>query len=428
LSNTLAIATVTETLRHMIYRALPGSGVGGAHVTTVRLDNKANLPSPGVNIFLYQVTINAAWQNADLSTRRADGSLLRRPQAAFDLHYLLTFHGEDATLDQQRLLGATLLELHAAPILSREIVQQVQDHVSFLNQSNLADQIDVVRVTPANLSLEDLNKVWMTFPTIDYILSVVYVAGVVLIQTDDEPPGPALPVLKRRVMALPFSLATIDSVNPQPVDLSASSPTQITLLGSNLDPADDAVFTTPGGTDLLTGIIQPGTGGDSLVVTLPIGLHAGVNAVQLTPSLPAPSSSYSSMPPRPFAQSNVAAFVLRPAILSILPGPSSGELVVTLSPSVGPKQQVSLLLNQHGGTTAPQAFSLPAASRATETSTLSFDITSIPTGSIPPEFFGSSPGSIPPGAYLARVRVDGAESPLEVDSSGTFSGPIVNIS
>ena len=29
MSNTLAIATVTETLRHLIHRALPGSGVGG---------------------------------------------------------------------------------------------------------------------------------------------------------------------------------------------------------------------------------------------------------------------------------------------------------------------------------------------------------------------------------------------------------------
>ena len=80
MSNTLAIATVTETLRHLIHRALPGSGVGGAHVTTVRPDNTAGLPAAGVNIFLYQVTPNPAWQNADLPTRRADGSLLRGPR------------------------------------------------------------------------------------------------------------------------------------------------------------------------------------------------------------------------------------------------------------------------------------------------------------------------------------------------------------
>ena len=230
-------------------------------MTTVRPDNTAGLPAAGVNIFLYQVTPNPAWQNADLPTRRADGSLLRRPQAAIDLHYLLTFYGEDATLDQQRLLGATLLELHAAPVLSRDVVRQVQNHVPFLNESNLADQIDLVRVTPANLSLEDMNKLWMTFPNVDYVLSIAYVAGVVLIETDDEPPGPALPVLRRRVLAVPFSLAAIDSVQPQPVDLSPPSPTQITLIGSNLDPADAVTFTTPGVTGPLIGTVQPGSGG-----------------------------------------------------------------------------------------------------------------------------------------------------------------------
>ena len=82
MSNALAIATVTETMRYRIHGMLPGSGVGGAHVTTVRPDNTAQLPTAGVNIFLYQVTPNLAFQNADLPTRRADGTLMRRPQAA----------------------------------------------------------------------------------------------------------------------------------------------------------------------------------------------------------------------------------------------------------------------------------------------------------------------------------------------------------
>jgi len=422
----------------MIHRALPGSGVVGAHVTTLRPDAPSGLPNPGVNIFLYQLTTNAAWQNADLPTRRADGSLLRRPQAAFDLHYLLTFHGEDPTLDEQRLLGATLLELHAAPVLSRDVVRQVQIDVPFLHESNLADQIDLVRVTPANLSLEQMNRLWMTFPKVDYILSVVYVAGVVLIESDDQPPGPALPVVKRRVMAVPFSLGTIDSVQPQPVDLSPPSstlsppsPTQITLIGSNLDPTDAVIFTTPGVTDFLFGTVQPGQGGDQLVVTLPAGLHAGVNAVQLAHLAPEPSSPPSppSSPPFPppvIAQSNAAAFVLRPAIMSTALGSPPGQLAVDVSPSVGPRQHVSLLLNEFA-VASPRAFALPAAPRPTETSTLFFDISRIPAGSIPPEIFGSQDGSIPAGGYLARVRVDGAESPLEVDSSGKFSGPIVTI-
>src|SRR5262249_15649444 len=153
---------------------------------------------PGVNIFLYQVTPNAAFRNADLPTRRADGTLVRRPQAALDLHYLLTFYGDDGTLEPQRLLGATILQLHSSPALTRQKIGEIQNRASFpyLKPSNLADQVELVRVMPASLSLEEMNKLWMTFPNVDYVLSIVYVAGVVLIESDDQPPGTALPVLR----------------------------------------------------------------------------------------------------------------------------------------------------------------------------------------------------------------------------------------
>src|SRR5262245_52289646 len=103
MSNALAIATVTATLQQMLSGAMAKSGVPGAIATNLRPDDEAGLQSPSVNIFLYQVTPNTAFRNADLPTRRADGTLLRRPQAALDLHYLLTFYGDDNNLEQQRL-------------------------------------------------------------------------------------------------------------------------------------------------------------------------------------------------------------------------------------------------------------------------------------------------------------------------------------
>jgi hypothetical protein len=426
MSNALAIATVTETLRYKINEMLPGSGIGGAQVTTLRPD-AAGLPNPGVNIFLYQVTPNHAFQNADLPTRRSDGALVRRPQAALDLHYLLTFYGEDATLDQQRLLGATVLELHAEPVLTRDIVRQVQNYVPYLRDSTLADQIDLVRVRPANLSLDDMNKLWMTFPNVDYALSVAYVAGVVLIETDDEAWAPALPVLKWRVTAVPFSLATIDSVTPDPVDLAPlvpSVPTQITLTGSNLDPTHAATFTTPGVTQPLLGTVQPGLAPNQLIVTLPPGLHPGTSTVQLTQFAPVPP--FASAPPRALAQSNAAPFVIRPTIVSTTVGAPPGQLTVVVYPPVGPRQEVALLLNQIMSST-PQAFTLAPNPRTTETTTFSFDLSGIPLGSLPPDLVGGRGGSIPGGTYLVRLGVDGAVSGLNVDSSGKFSGPTVMI-
>ncbi len=119
--------------------------------------------------------------------------------------------------------------------------------------------------------------------------------------------------------------------------------------------------------------------------------------------------------------------MIRPTIIGITHGSPAGHLVIQLSTPVGPRQQVSLLLNQVGATT-PLAFALPAGPRTAQTDTMQFDLSGIWPGSIPPELVGGKGGSIPPGTYLARVRVDGAESRLESDpASGMFKGPTVTI-
>src|ERR1700683_4218369 len=128
MSNALAIGTVTETLLQQLSSSLEGAQVAGALVTSLRPDAS---PSPGINIFLYQVAPNTAWRNADAPTRAADGTLLRRPQVALDLYYLLTFYGDDQTLEQQRLLGAAARAINANPVLQRADIQNTQSSVAF---------------------------------------------------------------------------------------------------------------------------------------------------------------------------------------------------------------------------------------------------------------------------------------------------------
>jgi Pvc16 N-terminal domain len=421
MSNSLAIATVTATLRSILNDAA-SAAVSGGTASYVRPDSP-KLASPGVNIFLYQATPNPTLRNNDLPTRRADGSLITRPCAALDLHYLITFQGDDDCLVPQKLLGAAAIALHARPVLDRALIATVVQHetlggtTSILAGSNLADQVELVRVTPATLSLEELSKLWMTFPEVDYLLSAVYVASVVLIETSDPPPGPAKPVLRPCITAVPFSLASIDSVSPQPVDVSVSPPTAITLNGSNLDPTDQVSFNTPGVTGPLIGTVSPGTGGDELVVLLPPGLHAGVNTVRLTRFSSGTLSPPQSSPPCPslvVTETNAAAFVIRPTIVNLLPGSPPGEFAAVLSPSVGPGQQVFLLLNNLAGA-PPLAYSVPADDHPTETSTVTFNVS------------GVLGVSSPPVTYLARVRVDNAESALTVNASNQFSGPTLTI-
>src|SRR5262249_61679827 len=112
-----AIGAWPVTLQQPLQRALLGSGAG---VSVTRPGAGGNAPPPpSVNLFLYQVSPNAAWRNDDLPTRRPDGRLVHRPQAALDLHYLLSFYGDDKVFEPQRLLGRVTRTLPAHPTLPR---------------------------------------------------------------------------------------------------------------------------------------------------------------------------------------------------------------------------------------------------------------------------------------------------------------------
>jgi hypothetical protein len=138
MSNHLAIATVTATLQQMLQPAV-GNAVLNAKVGFSRPDAGASKAAL-VNVFLYQVTPNAAYRNADLPTRRPDGTLVDRPQAVLDLHYLFTFHGDDDQFEPQHLLGAVASVLHAKPLLSRQDILKAEQQFGFLAGSGLENQ------------------------------------------------------------------------------------------------------------------------------------------------------------------------------------------------------------------------------------------------------------------------------------------------
>ncbi len=214
MSNFLAIATVTATLGRMLQAAV-GADVPGALVTTVRPDGpNSGVPDTGVNLFLYQVTPNAQWRNQDLPTRRADGTVAQRPQAALDLHYLLSFYGSEAELEPQRLLGSALRTLHARPLLDRVAVLNAVAANAFLTGSDLADAVESVRFTPMSLNLEELSKLWSVFFQTTYVLSVAYRASVVLL-TAEAQPLLAQPVAERVVRSLPtLDLGGVQAAEP----------------------------------------------------------------------------------------------------------------------------------------------------------------------------------------------------------------------
>lgn len=417
MSNFLAIATVTAALSQMLSEALVPD-VDDAKVTTFRPDGNGNMPTTGVNIFLYQVTPNAASRNADLPTRRANGDLIQRPRAALDLHYLMTFHGDEGKLVPQRVLGSVIRSLHAQPILPREFIRKTiaRNEFDFLVKSNLADAIELVKFSPLPLSLEDLSKLWSVYFQTPYSLSIAYQATVVLIESEDSTHA-ALPVRARNIYVAPFRQPIIEEVKSkdganQPI-ISTSS---IIVAGKRL--LGEVTQVMISGIDATLKIQSAND--TEISLTPPDGLRAGVQGLQVI------QPRVIGTPPVEHigVASNLAAFVLYPTINKKLGSPditvALPDVTINLSPKVGKTQRVTLLLNEFNppADRAARAYSFDSAPHnkpadPEETETLTFSIAGVRAGD-----------------YLARVQVDGADSPLEHDpneSDPKYIGPKVTI-
>lgn len=415
MSNPLAIATVTQTLRNVLYDAISVANVPGAAVTFVRPDDRERVPATGVNVFLYQVTPNIALRNSDLPTRTADGTLLQRPQAALDLFYLITFYGDDTQLEQQRLLGAVTLALHAQPWLKISDIVAAQG-APYLTGADLANQSERVRFRPISFSLEELSKLWSFLLKTDYVLSAAYVASVVLIDTADPIPLPAPPVLQPKLVVLPVVPPVISAVvSAAGAGVTILPGTQIKLIGTDLlGPSGTTTVVLVGGSSLTPSAASA----TEMTVTLPTGLPAGAQTALVVqePLLGSPPVAHAGG-----VQSAPATFTLAPLIRrSVSPvtyqitvqtnvgSPPGDAVTVTLDPTVQPGQRVVLVLRP----TAPGALPLLFVG----------DTVTAATNAL---VFAVAPP--PPGAYFVQVLVDDAESPLDVDAVGNPIGPQVTL-
>jgi hypothetical protein len=187
MSNHLAIATVTATLKALLNQAV--QAVPGSLVTSLRPDaiGKGEFVR-GVNVFLYLATINAALENQDTPMRRADGTAVDVPCTPLDLHYLFTFYGDEAMLEPQILMGSTFAVLRRQPILTSSLIRDAIAGMTApdLRQSNLAEQLPRITVTPLRLDVDLLHKLWPNYQC-PYLLSAAFRCSVVLIHSNVAP-------------------------------------------------------------------------------------------------------------------------------------------------------------------------------------------------------------------------------------------------
>jgi hypothetical protein len=132
-----------------------------------------------VTIFLHRITINENFRAA--TCLQNDGG--KKPVLFVDLHYLITYWGVDPEAEQT-ILGWVMTQLQSSPILDNSV----------LVPSKIWGRDESVQLVPADLSLEDILRIWDALGP-KYRLSLCYIARVVRL---DVSVTPGVPVVATR--------------------------------------------------------------------------------------------------------------------------------------------------------------------------------------------------------------------------------------
>ncbi|MEW2035005.1 DUF4255 domain-containing protein [Streptomyces roseifaciens] len=240
MSDSNAVAAVTRALQVVLGQALSDT-VRGLQVTSTTPDEAASGQNqPALNVFLYRMTIDGTWRNVDPPGVRPGET--GRPALPVVLHYLLTPYTNDDPHSRAalRILGAAMAALHDHCVLGPEDYDKSEG----LGDAHL--QPEPVRITPADLSVDDMSKLWSAFQS-QYRVSVAYEARVVLLDSA-RPARAPLPVVRRGAEGRGPE-ASADPADPSPT-LSGVTPEvaavddEIILSGAKLDAGTPVVHLT----------------------------------------------------------------------------------------------------------------------------------------------------------------------------------------
>ena len=426
MSSALAIGAVSAVLKNLLDNGIVEQVALGTTVNvtavapdTIRLD--APDDPPQLNVFMHQVTPNAAWRNRELPSRAANGDRLTNPPLALDLHYLITAYGR-SDFQAEILLGYAMHLLHERPMLDRAAIRRALDpsplDVSMLppafqalTASDLAEQVEAIRITPMAMPIEEMSKLWAAIQT-HYRPSAAYQVSVVLIDAKQAVRNP-LPVLSRGPVDPTTQrdrgvVVNADMLPPLPTLFDAEPPAQQTVARL-------------GDTITIGGIRLSGTGTTALLthrlVTTPIEIPVTPNAAGTGFTLTLPNDA-------------VAQTVFAPGLWQL-----STRLTPTGEPRPRETNGIGLPIAADPVIAADGGLSLPAVNvvrggspaavtvtihsrpqvRLGQRATLSLDGATAeanPRASASDPLVFVFPNSTPAGNRWVRLRVDGVDSPL----------------
>lgn len=193
MANLRAIYSVGESLRTYLQNVYPQNLKDDFPCAFSLLSsgelNKLTDPPTTLSLYLYRVTMNEHLRNVG----RVNRWPVEPTPLALDLHYLLTVWADNAAAEQT-ILAWAMRELFQHPLLD----------ASTLSTDASWDPDDVVQVIPAELSNEEIMRVWDTLEP-RYRLSISYVARVVRIDPDEVQVEPAVVAERFNLAELPTS-------------------------------------------------------------------------------------------------------------------------------------------------------------------------------------------------------------------------------
>ena len=438
MSNALAIAGVTAVIKDLLDGGLIDHNLANTMGTGVVVSALApdsielgNDTTRRLNLFLHQATPNVAWRNVGYPSRNAAGDRIRNPPLALDLHYLLTAYGT-LDLEAEVLLGYAMQILHETPVLARAAIRTalnppnppvtgslLPNIYQALQASELADQIEQIKITPSVMNTEELSKLWTAINS-HYRPTAPYQVTVVLIESRKTARVP-LPVLTRGPVD-PFthveqgidvraSIASpypeIESIKLPHSQRSARLGDTVEFHGHDLDGSGHTLLLSNTRLNVNAVIAPPAATPDASMAsfTLPTttaefpgGYPAGVYAATLQLVHGADPS------PR---LTNLVPLSIAPEVTFTTPVNLAADHSLTISPAckpaLRPDQRVSLMLG--GREVLANPFAAP-----TTTPTFVFK-------------------ALKPGLYWVRLRVDGVDSQLiNYDvSPPVFIGPQLEV-
>lgn len=401
MSNVLAIAATTRTLRNLLLAQMPAldAELSDLEVTLQPPDvARKGISKAQLNLFLYQVVTNATWRNLDLPGRVRPGETAP-PPLALNLHYVLTAFGRgenDNDALSHRVLAAAMSTLHDHGVLDGNDIRNA------LPDNDLAEQIERVRVTPLAQGVDELSKLWTAFQT-SYRTSAAYEAAVVLIDSQSAARAP-LPVLRRGpqdrgVFTSASAAAALDSLTYPRAQVAVRLGEDIVLNGRQLG-TDHALarFSSPRLDAPIDVAPLPGDIAGSLRVPLADSVDDADANARWAPGIY--TVALAVQPPGlPPLISNELPLALAPRIALGALAAAAGDFVLNLTctPRIRDGQRVFTLFGDR--LLVPASITNPADTQ--QPTALTFQLTDVAAGT-----------------YTVRLRVDGADS-IPVDFSGS---------